>query len=123
MGALERTHPAKTDNVVQWLLDGDPSVRWQVLRDLTGAPERAVERERRKIARRALLAQVDFDHLHHAAAPRFRPAAHQPASAQGLHAPARWRPPAGWRNQLWMARPQRDLHHGNDRLHPLVLSL
>ena len=51
MGALERTHPAKTDNVVQWLLDGDPSVRWQVLRDLTGAPEPAVERERRKIAR------------------------------------------------------------------------
>lgn len=34
-----------------WLLAGDPAIRWQVLRDLVGAAERAVERERRKIAR------------------------------------------------------------------------
>jgi len=35
--------------VIQWLLDGDPAIRWQVLRDLTGAPppaEIAVERTR-----------------------------------------------------------------------------
>jgi hypothetical protein len=24
--------------VVDWLLDSDPSLRWQVMRDLTGAP-------------------------------------------------------------------------------------
>src|SRR5215467_4041857 len=35
-------------NVVDWLLDSDPSIRWQVLRDLTdGSPEQAAaERER-----------------------------------------------------------------------------
>ena len=37
--------------VIDWLLDGDPAIRWQTLRDVTGAPEAAVERERRKIAR------------------------------------------------------------------------
>ncbi|HME01321.1 MAG TPA: hypothetical protein VKM93_28920 [Terriglobia bacterium] len=42
---------ARTDSVIQWLLGGDPAIRWQALRDLVGAPERAVERERRKIAR------------------------------------------------------------------------
>jgi hypothetical protein len=39
------------DPVSRWLLDGDPAVRWQVLRDVVGASESAVERERRKIAR------------------------------------------------------------------------
>jgi len=41
----------RTDKVIQWLLDGDPAIRWQVLRDLVGAAERTVEHERRKIAR------------------------------------------------------------------------
>ncbi|MCI0389621.1 MAG: hypothetical protein MOB07_12790 [Acidobacteria bacterium] len=40
-----------TDSAIQWLLDGDPAIRWQALRDLVGAAERAVERERRKVAR------------------------------------------------------------------------
>jgi hypothetical protein len=39
------------DRVIQWLLDGDPAIRWQVLQDLVGATERIVERERRKVAR------------------------------------------------------------------------
>lgn len=38
------------DGAIQWLLDGDPAIRWQTLRDLVGAPERAVERERSKVA-------------------------------------------------------------------------
>src|SRR6266853_1523655 len=42
---------AQTDKTIQWLLKGDPAIRWQVLRDLTGAAERAVERERRTVAR------------------------------------------------------------------------
>jgi hypothetical protein len=41
----------RPNGVVQWLLEGDPSIRWQTLRDLVGAPEGAVERERRKVAR------------------------------------------------------------------------
>ena len=37
-------------NVVEWLLDSDPSIRWQVMRDLTGEPAEAVAAERAKIA-------------------------------------------------------------------------
>jgi hypothetical protein len=37
--------------VIQWLLDGDPAIRWQALRDLVGAAERTVEHERQKVAR------------------------------------------------------------------------
>ncbi len=32
-----------------WLLDSDPSLRWQVLRDLAGAPEEEVAAERRRV--------------------------------------------------------------------------
>ena len=37
--------------VLSWLLAGDPSVRWQVQRDLAGEPEQVWENERRQIAR------------------------------------------------------------------------
>src|SRR5580704_16507971 len=40
----------ETAQTIQWLLGGDPAIRWQALRDLAGAPEHTVERERRKIA-------------------------------------------------------------------------
>ena len=40
-----------SDNAIDWLLDGDPAIRWQVLRDVVGAADGAVERERRKVAR------------------------------------------------------------------------
>ena len=36
--------------VIQWLLDSDPSIRWQVMRDLTGALDEEVAAERAKIA-------------------------------------------------------------------------
>jgi hypothetical protein len=36
--------------VIDWLLDSDPSVRWQVLRDLTDAPAEEVAAERARIA-------------------------------------------------------------------------
>src|SRR5262245_23878635 len=36
--------------VVDWLLDSDPSVRWQVVRDLTGAPAPEVAGERARVA-------------------------------------------------------------------------
>jgi hypothetical protein len=40
-----------SDNAISWLLDGDPAIRWQVLRDVIGMADVAVERERRQIAR------------------------------------------------------------------------
>ena len=48
---------------ISWLLDGDPAIRWQTLRDLAGASKRTVERERSKVAREGwgarLLAKQD----------------------------------------------------------------
>jgi hypothetical protein len=38
------------EKVVEWLLDGDPSIRWQVMRDIVGADKEIVARERQKIA-------------------------------------------------------------------------
>jgi hypothetical protein len=35
-----------TDRTTHWLLEGDPAIRWQTLRDLLEAGERTVERER-----------------------------------------------------------------------------
>src|SRR5579863_8859430 len=37
-------------SVIQWLLDSDPSIRWQVMRDLTGASAEEVAAERARIA-------------------------------------------------------------------------
>ena len=37
-------------NVVEWLLDSDPAIRWQVLRDLVHAPAEAVAAERARVA-------------------------------------------------------------------------
>jgi hypothetical protein len=37
-------------SVIQWLLDSDPSIRWQVMRDLTDAPDAEVMAERDRVA-------------------------------------------------------------------------
>jgi hypothetical protein len=37
-------------NVIDWLLDSDPSIRWQVMRDLTHEPEDVVAAERERVA-------------------------------------------------------------------------
>ncbi len=37
-------------DVVAWLLDSDPAIRWQVTRDLTDAPEEDVAAERARVA-------------------------------------------------------------------------
>lgn len=37
-------------DVTEWLLDSDPSIRWQVMRDLTDAPLDAVAAERARVA-------------------------------------------------------------------------
>jgi hypothetical protein len=36
--------------VVEWLLDSDPSIRWQVMRDLTDEPDDVVAAERSRVA-------------------------------------------------------------------------
>ena len=42
--------PGVEDRVVDWLLDGDPAIRWQVLRDLLEAPAPEVGAERDRVA-------------------------------------------------------------------------
>jgi len=37
-------------NVVEWLLESDPSIRWQVMRDLVGESDTIVARERSRVA-------------------------------------------------------------------------
>jgi hypothetical protein len=45
-----RTAPmAEDDPVVQWLLQGDPAIRWQVLRDLVNASETEMATERARV--------------------------------------------------------------------------
>jgi hypothetical protein len=50
------TNPAKRQvlssksSVIRWLLDSDPSIRWQVMRDLTDVPAHEIAAERARIA-------------------------------------------------------------------------
>jgi len=37
-----------TDDPIDWLMAGDPAIRWQALRDLLGAPEREWKAEQRR---------------------------------------------------------------------------
>ena len=39
-----------SDPVIDWLLDADPSIRWQVMRDLTDTPAKIVAGERARVA-------------------------------------------------------------------------
>ena len=36
--------------IVKWLLEGDPAIRWQAMRDLTDTPADAVAAERARVA-------------------------------------------------------------------------
>ncbi|HEX6304907.1 MAG TPA: hypothetical protein VFZ76_12000 [Anaerolineales bacterium] len=47
---LKRQAPKPKSPVIGWLLDSDPSIRWQVMRDLTGAPAHEVAAERASVA-------------------------------------------------------------------------
>src|SRR6266545_635744 len=46
----KRQAPKPNRSVIQWLLDSDPSIRWQAMRDLTGAPNEQVAAERARVA-------------------------------------------------------------------------
>ena len=52
MPAGQRATPweGRSVTVVDWLLDSDPSVRWQVMRDVTDAPAEDVAAERARVA-------------------------------------------------------------------------
>jgi hypothetical protein len=50
--------PEPKPAVLRWLFDSDPSIRWQVMRDLTDEPEDQVAAERAKIGTEGWGAQV-----------------------------------------------------------------
>ncbi len=46
----KRQAPKLQRSAIRWLLDSDPSIRWQVMRDLIGAPTDEVAAERARVA-------------------------------------------------------------------------
>ena len=52
-------------HLLDWLLEGDPSIRWQVMRDLQGLPDAAVNEERARVSTTGwgsrLLAEQDVE--------------------------------------------------------------
>ena len=46
----KRQAPKPKSAVIEWLLDSDPSIRWQVMRDLTDAPADEVAAQPAKVA-------------------------------------------------------------------------
>src|SRR6187431_1735929 len=54
----KRQAPKPKKLVIQWLLDSDPAIRWQVMRDLIGAPAEEVAAERAKVATEGWGAQL-----------------------------------------------------------------
>ncbi len=47
-----------TNPVIAWLLDGDPAIRWQVMRDLLHAPSEDVAKERSRVGTEGLGAHL-----------------------------------------------------------------
>jgi hypothetical protein len=45
-------------DVTDWLLEGDPAIRWQVLRDLIQAPAERVAAERARVEREGWAARL-----------------------------------------------------------------
>ncbi len=45
-------------DTVDWLLDSDPAIRWQAMRDLTNASPAAIAAERARVPREGLGAQI-----------------------------------------------------------------
>lgn len=43
---------------IDWLLDSDPAIRWQVMRDLTGASSAAIAAERARVAHEGVGAEI-----------------------------------------------------------------
>ena len=49
---------ASRESVIDWLLAGDPAIRWQVMRDLLDEPAETWERERRRTAESGWVAEL-----------------------------------------------------------------
>jgi hypothetical protein len=49
---------ASREAVIRWLLEGDPAIRWQVMRDLTGEADEVVAAERSRVATEGWGAQL-----------------------------------------------------------------
>jgi hypothetical protein len=45
-------------DAIEWLLDSEPAIRWQAMRDLTAAPAETVSAERARVAREGLGAEI-----------------------------------------------------------------
>jgi len=45
-------------DIIDWLLDSDPAIRWQTMRDLTGASPRAIAAERARVPREGVGAEI-----------------------------------------------------------------
>ena len=54
----KRQAPQLTSSVIQWLLDSDPSIRWQTMRDLTDAPDKEIAAERARVGTEGTGAQL-----------------------------------------------------------------
>ena len=50
--------PKPNKSVIQWLLNSDPSIRWQVMRDFTEGPDEVVAGERSRVASEGWGAQL-----------------------------------------------------------------
>jgi hypothetical protein len=50
MSIIAKRQVSTSISVIRWLLDSDPSIRWQVMRDLTGASADEVGAERARVA-------------------------------------------------------------------------
>ena len=46
----QREVPEPRESVIHWLLDSDPSIRWQVMRDLIDESDEVIARERSRVA-------------------------------------------------------------------------
>jgi hypothetical protein len=46
----KRQVPKSKSSVIRWLLDSDPSIRWQAMRGLTDASDEEVAAERARVA-------------------------------------------------------------------------
>ena len=58
MNPPTRETPKLEGSVIEWLLDADPSIRWQVMQDLLGAPADEVAAERGRVAIEGLGAEL-----------------------------------------------------------------
>ena len=56
--SISLVRPSPKSSVITWLLDSDPSIRWQVMRDLTDALEEEVSAERARVATEGVGAEL-----------------------------------------------------------------